>query len=217
MNTSLSDQQARLIDQFGDILVNTGGNDPRDLISDLATDKNMMSTNIVRFILAAGVSSQVALLERMEKEALLLPKTPDHPSVHCDRATDGTCSRHGGRMSSLVACQTIGVLAEVRAERGRQFDRYGTNEGLEDGTGTASRWLAPVSDKPAVSVERLFREDYEAHEKATGAPTWMHLIREEVAEVFVENDPSRLREELLQVAALAVSWVEKIDARGVEK
>ena len=41
----------------------------------------------------------------------------------------------------------------------------------------------------------------------------MHLVREEVAEAFAESDPARLREELIQVAALAVSWVEKIDAR----
>ena len=45
----------------------------------------------------------------------------------------------------------------------------------------------------------------------------MHLLREEIAEVFVESDADRLREELIQVAALAVSWVEKIDARGAEK
>jgi hypothetical protein len=39
------------------------------------------------------------------------------------------------------------------------------------------------------------------------------LVREEVAEVFQETDPVKLREELVQVAALAVSWIEKIDAR----
>ena len=120
-------------------------------------------------------------------------------------------------MSSPEACQTIGVLSEVRDERGAQFSRYGTNETLLDGTGKASRWLAPVSDTSAVSVERLFRENYESFEDAYGSPTWMHLLREEIAEVFVESDTDRLREELIQVAALAVSWVEKIDARGTEK
>ena len=137
--------------------------------------------------------------------------------TNCLSAEDGTCTHHGGRMTSSTRCQTLGVLGEVGAERSAQFARYGTNEALEDGTGKSSRWLAPASDKPAVSVERLFREDYETYERSAGAPTWMHLIREEVAEVFMESDTDRLREELIQVAALAVSWVEKIDARGTEK
>ena len=34
---------------------------------------------------------------------------------------------------------------------------------------------------------------------------------EEVAEAFEEHDPARLRSELVQVAAVAVAWVEKID------
>jgi hypothetical protein len=32
----------------------------------------------------------------------------------------------------------------------------------------------------------------------------------------MENDPARLPSELLQVAALAVSWIEKIDERQPE-
>ena len=105
------------------------------------------------------------------------------------------------------------VLREVMHEREQQVGRYGHNEELLDGTGPDEPWLGAVSELPAARVEEWFREDYERHERAAGAPTWMHLIREEVAEVFREDDPARLREEIIQVAALCVSWVEKLDRR----
>ena len=109
--------------------------------------------------------------------------------------------------------QTSRVLEDVRAERVRQVARYGLNEDLEDGTGPLTRWLLPFTALPADVVETLLREDYEDFEQDAGKPTWVHLIREEVAEAFTEADPVRLRAELVQVAALCVSWVERMDAR----
>jgi hypothetical protein len=43
---------------------------------------------------------------------------------------------------------------------------------------------------------------------------WLHILREEVAEAFAESDPAKLRAELVQVAAVAVNWVEAIDRRA---
>lgn len=108
---------------------------------------------------------------------------------------------------------TRAVLDDVAAERVRQFARYGSNSDLMDGTGPTVRWLWPISDDQATDIQVQFREDYEWAEQHYGKPTWCDLVREEVAESFQESDPGRLREELLQVAALAVSWVETLDAR----
>lgn len=47
-----------------------------------------------------------------------------------------------------------------------------------------------------------------------GKGTWRHILQEEVAEAFAELDPAPLREELIQVAAVAVAWIEAIDRRG---
>lgn len=105
------------------------------------------------------------------------------------------------------------VLAAVAEERRRQVARFGHNDDLEYGTGWGVRWLAPLSALEADEIERALRADYEETERATGAPTWMHLIREEVAEAFLESDPDRLAAELVQVAALCVSWIEKINRR----
>lgn len=107
------------------------------------------------------------------------------------------------------------VLAEVINERVRQEKRYGdVNDKLLDGTGPEVEWCPVYSaNRTAVQIQDDFRYEYEQYEKLNGLPTWMHLVREEVAEAFQESGPDRLAEELIQVAALCVSWVERIRAR----
>ena len=123
------------------------------------------------------------------------------------------CSTHDRYHWSQAGCPTERVLADVLAHRGEQFAEYGDNADLEDGTGKDVRWLATMPSfstrSTAELIEVRLREEYGTH----GVPTWMHLVREEVAEAFMESDPVRLREELVQVAALCVSWVEQLDAR----
>lgn len=126
-------------------------------------------------------------------------------------------------MTTLLAREkwqitTINVLDEVFAERIRQVAQYGHNDELEDGTGPDVRWLdgtdVNLDLRTATEIETGFRREYEKHEARQGRPTWMHLVREEIAESFAESDPERLEEELLQVAALCVSWVESLRKRA---
>jgi len=44
--------------------------------------------------------------------------------------------------------------------------------------------------------------------------TWRDILYEEVLEAYVETDWSALRAELVQVAAVAVAWIEHLDRRG---
>lgn len=60
-----------IIAAYGHLLTNTGGNDPAELLDDLAKDRRMASTNVVRFTLAVAVQSQVDLLKRLHREGLL--------------------------------------------------------------------------------------------------------------------------------------------------
>lgn len=116
--------------------------------------------------------------------------------------------------------KTIAVLEKVFEERCRQVAQYGHNEDLEDGTGKDVVWLSPYSQEPAWANQEDFREDYEAWkqnpENPTGKPTWVHLVREEIAEAFeLAGDDPEFVAEILQVAALCVSWAEKkVDVRG---
>lgn len=132
-----------------------------------------------------------------------------------DSANRERCAVHGGLIHpSGSFCQTYSVLLGVADERQQQFARYGTNADLEDGTGPLVAWLSPLArTADAGLIEHELRQDYNAQHQIT----WMHLVREEIAEAFCESDPTRLRAELIQVAALCVSWVEKLDQRAANR
>lgn len=102
------------------------------------------------------------------------------------------------------------VLHLIREERTRQVEQYGSNAELALGFGgtVASPWLAPFSHAGAEEVERRFRHDYELQVHVHGEPTWMHLIREEVAELFEATHHEHVIAEAIQVAALCTSLVE---------
>jgi hypothetical protein len=90
------------------------------------------------------------------------------------------------------------------------------NRTLQTGFGGSvppTPWLMPYSDADNGNVEAAFRADYEDYEKTHGLPTWMHLIREEVAELFNSHISSDMIEEAVQVAALCVSLCEQLLAK----
>lgn len=107
------------------------------------------------------------------------------------------------------------VLNRIRDERTRQIDKYGSNDDLLLGFGSsvsAYPWLLPFTEESARDVESYFRADYEKYEAEYGKPTWMHLIREEVAELFDTHAYRDAIDEAVQVAALCVSLCEKLIA-----
>lgn len=107
---------------------------------------------------------------------------------------------------------TASVLAEVRAERSRQDAKWG-QQNHPDGTGPDVEWLCTVFDTEATASE--LAQNFRAVCKSNGPDrdNYLDILLEEVAEAFAEDDPARLRAELLQVAAVAVQWVEAIDRR----
>ena len=109
------------------------------------------------------------------------------------------------------------VLNLLREERTRQELKYGHEVGTRQtgfgGSVPATPWLMPYSDADSGSIEAAFRADYGEYENTHGQPTWMHLIREEVAELFDTQASSRTIEEAVQVAALCVSLCERLLAQ----
>jgi len=103
---------------------------------------------------------------------------------------------------------TRAVLEEVFGERCEQVVQYGHNDDLETGMGPGVCWLLPYTTDSAQEIEATLRDDYLDYEEDTGRPTWLHLIREEFAEAATEADPVAREKEWLQVAALAVSYVQ---------
>ena len=63
---TVEDGEWEVLEEFGEMLANTGGNDPADLIHRLRTEKHLMVTNVVVFTLATAVMSQVDLIQRLK-------------------------------------------------------------------------------------------------------------------------------------------------------
>jgi len=94
------------------------------------------------------------------------------------------------------------ISQEVLNERTRQDSLWG-EQNHPDGTG------APED----IALANLSRARYERASEY-GQLTWKHVLDEEVGEVFQETDPAKIREELVQVAAVAMAWVAAIDRRA---
>lgn len=123
---------------------------------------------------------------------------------------------------------TATVLADVVAERKRQDDKWGPDTGPSRNVTPAA--MIGVSDERMAAMFAAYRHGI-AHEGAAKAlcneafaldrGSWAHILVEEVAESVsaaagYDYEPSAvglsaLRAELVQVAAVAVKWVEHLD------
>lgn len=103
------------------------------------------------------------------------------------------------------------VLKEVQQERERQEAQWG-EQNHADGSGPDHFFLGKGLDAPATFgyLRDRATEITDSHEKI-GRITYTDIFLEEVFEAVAETDQDKLREELIQCAAVAVAWVEKID------
>lgn len=103
---------------------------------------------------------------------------------------------------------------EIFTDIQREVDRQLTLWGLQDhpnGTGPYVK-VGIVSERAyAASMDA---KDANAWRAAEGILTWMDILYEEVLESFAEEDLERLRVELIQSAAVIVSWVKDIDRKA---
>lgn len=95
---------------------------------------------------------------------------------------------------------TANVLSDITAERKRQDAKWG-EQNHPDGTGSLYyRAMAQMAKAECQESPQINGED-----------RYSLILLEEVYEALAESDAAKLREELIQVAAVAVAWVEKID------
>jgi hypothetical protein len=108
-------------------------------------------------------------------------------------------------MSYPTVFTTPGVKAfaeEIDAERQRQLAKFGEQH-HRDGTGNKSQ------QDDAERARRWCQDAFGA-----GYGTWADILAEEVAEAFAERDHTKLRAELLQIAAVCAAWVHDLDSRA---
>lgn len=105
---------------------------------------------------------------------------------------------------------TILVLDEVRREREAQdatrgVQRHQSVLDLEPEV-RAMHYGIPTEAKAKEQCEEAFK---------AGRGTWADILVEEMAEAVAAPDEAARREELVQVAAVAIAWIEDIDRRSV--
>jgi hypothetical protein len=98
--------------------------------------------------------------------------------------------------------KSLFILKEIQQERERQDAKWG-QQNHPIGTGVVYRHLA-----------NYFRELCDNAFK-NGHGTYAHILLEEVAESMAELTPDGVRGELIQVAAVVVAMIEKIDRGGL--
>lgn len=106
------------------------------------------------------------------------------------------------------------ILGEVLGECQGQLERWGL-QNHPDGTGplrpSPMIWgsLADLNyGEFADAARRRTQRDFNS-----GHGSWEHILTEEVFEAYAEEDEEKLRAELVQVAAVAVSWIRAINRR----
>lgn len=104
---------------------------------------------------------------------------------------------------------TVGsILTEIGLERGAQDVKWGAPKNVPNGTGQDGSLLGysfgELRDMMQSAVDNM---------AARRESTMAAVLLEEVFEVLAESDDERVREELIQVAAVAAKWVQVIDER----
>ena len=114
------------------------------------------------------------------------------------------------------------VVVEVAAERARQTAKHGDESHLPDGTGP-ERCLTDLphfqghARHDHLAAWAKARTDAASQSQGDGSITFEHILTEEWAEAIAEQDPQALRAELVQVAAVAVQWIEALDLRATTR
>lgn len=112
------------------------------------------------------------------------------------------------KFTAEESSKLVDVLIEVSRERERQQAKFGQQNCPDSDPVNWGRLIPPASQAKVVTDARF----------AAGGGTWADILVEEVAEAHDEADAGavdRLRAELVQVAAVAVAWIEAIDRRIV--
>jgi hypothetical protein len=94
------------------------------------------------------------------------------------------------------------ILQEVHVETARQVDKWG----IQDHPLTT--WTHPEVWQATADTAK---KDFADKAKYGRNPGWDLIAIEELAEAFAETDLDKVRAELIQVAAVAVSAIENID------
>jgi len=100
------------------------------------------------------------------------------------------------------------IFEEIRAERRRQDEKWGEQNYPMLGYLLDDSALSSPSIPALKSTLEIARRRWE-----TGKAGWFDILIEEACEAFLETEPEKQRDEMIQVAAVAVNIIEYLDRR----
>jgi hypothetical protein len=101
-------------------------------------------------------------------------------------------------MDAYARVRRIWILSDIR----RELEAQDTKWGLQNHpNGTGLRRDKELADRARALCDEA---------ASSGALTFRHILTEEFFEAVAESDPGKLYTELIQVAAVAAQWAEKI-------
>lgn len=112
------------------------------------------------------------------------------------------------------------IWAEILEERKRQDSAWGVQNHPDFDPVLTKRMGGCSQDRMAEHFEvptPVRARGITSTAAERGELCWMPILQEEVSELLQWNDPSAketLKRELIQVAAVAVAWIESIERRG---
>ena len=116
-------------------------------------------------------------------------------------------------ISATVPMAQVRILTDITLERDRQDAKFGPQRHQDsvapnfDSPEALARWYEmPTEEDAKYNTDTRF---------ARGDGTWADILVEELAEAIAAafKSPEELRAELVQVAAVAVAWIEDLDSR----
>ena len=150
-----------------------------------------------------GLGWLVFILDRIGEDALLA--ADKRSRLRNGRPRAAVVVDLASRYRRYVPNAQPELFEEVVDERISQFVKFGQQD-HRNGTGGQGAWVAARTAREG--CQTAFAE---------GRGTWRHIMAEEVAEAFAESDPVKLRAELVQVMAVGLAWIEKIDRDAVKR
>jgi hypothetical protein len=91
------------------------------------------------------------------------------------------------------------IFDEIKAERQRQNEKWGIQN--------LPMLNIPITPEGMKSKSEMYKTINDNNKN----PAWFFVLMEEVYEAFAEIDPVKQREEMIQVAAVAVQIIEYLD------
>ena len=100
------------------------------------------------------------------------------------------------------------IHLDIMNEEMRQDAKWGARRSFPNGTARYEAF-AGMGD---AEIATYMRQKCKANTPETD--NWRDILEEEVYEAFAEDEPVRLRQELVQCAAVIAQWIADLDRKG---